>query len=873
MPEYSVGGVGFGSDYEAAAKYARERGYGSDTIRGDERVDVIDRESGVIVARDIPTHEAEDISRGSPAYIRAPAGTYDEQTAKSLSYTPDIRVGKPVTIEYDYSTGAAIQITGATQEQINQQRNVERAISQGKLQATERESLREQILGITSARESARKQREKEFEKSFKLQVSTGTQQFLLSKQQALSLFERQESLNKVSLSIPISPLTADYPSVISTSGPPGSYKEGTIFRPLTTLEQKYTPEGRIDIFKEQGPPSIKSRVATKAIFGNPIEQTAGSLILFGLPKAAKALPSAIGFGALTYVSPPAAAAVGLGFLPSFASNIQTSMWEKGFFRTLGEEGPTLGLFVASGRGGAKLREYKPISSYYNKAVKGMGGKIEIIEDTGESLFNIKLPAYKRTFQVEKVIGIGAIAEKEVIPVWDKSTLKTKTDFQFITETKITKRISTPKPRADFPARFEMEQVGKAATENVIGKPISMVEISKSAGILKVENPLVKKPSSAKDIFRPLKQESLNVEQRLIEKADLEVYKLSDLGKRKIGYEGGKSARLYSFSEQSDILTTTQQGRVFVSSIKAKPISRKQAQNILKPKINIPFGSRVKKSRIKVYDFRQKKVDLKGGTLAGISMTTKGTKVKPLVVDTNIPESRQIAIQRYSQQQKYYNVKPILSVKKLTGKRFKPIGYTPSSYEMAELEYDETYQQVKGLPTTSPIIKTYQISQARTPSVAPSFNFNIKSAQTQIPRAAISDIQRPSSRQLPFLDIVPRTKPDTKPIIDIGLKPKQDTLITQIPKITQIPEQITTTTPPPRTPPPTTFILPSFGRKQAGRKPRKQSNIFSPFNPKYIPSLGAAIFNIRGKKPSKRLYTTGLTLRPLPLLMKRRKRR
>ena len=43
-------------------------------------------------------------------------------------------------------SGQAILITGVTQEGIEQQRNIEKAIAEGKLQASQRESLREQVI-------------------------------------------------------------------------------------------------------------------------------------------------------------------------------------------------------------------------------------------------------------------------------------------------------------------------------------------------------------------------------------------------------------------------------------------------------------------------------------------------------------------------------------------------------------------------------------------------------------------------------------------------------------------------------------------------------------------------------------------------------
>src|SRR3990167_6683286 len=122
MTNYIVGREGF-ENYDQAAEFARKQGYGTDAIQDNTpRQDVYDRENKTFVARNISEHEASDISRGSPSYIRMPTGQYNEQTARGLSYTPDIRGGKPITTEIDTATGTQIPISGQSQEQIEQQR-------------------------------------------------------------------------------------------------------------------------------------------------------------------------------------------------------------------------------------------------------------------------------------------------------------------------------------------------------------------------------------------------------------------------------------------------------------------------------------------------------------------------------------------------------------------------------------------------------------------------------------------------------------------------------------------------------------------------------------------------------------------------------
>ncbi len=170
MSRFTVGREGFSSRAEAEA-FSRKQGIGFDAIRGEEeRVDVIDRESNQFVAKNIPKSEAEKLRRGSPSFTIAPAGSVKEPR---FSFSPDVRGGKPVTTETSPETGATIQITGATQEQIEQQRNVEKAIAAGRLKASQRESLREQILNPERFKPGRREEVQRQAERASK-EVTAG---------------------------------------------------------------------------------------------------------------------------------------------------------------------------------------------------------------------------------------------------------------------------------------------------------------------------------------------------------------------------------------------------------------------------------------------------------------------------------------------------------------------------------------------------------------------------------------------------------------------------------------------------------------------------------------------------------------------------
>jgi hypothetical protein len=65
--------------------------------------------------------------------------------------------------------------------------------------------------------------------------------------------------------------------------------------------------------------------------------------------------------------------------------------------------------------------------------------------------------------------------------------------------------------------------------------------------------------------------------------------------------------------------------------------------------------------------------------------------------------------------------------------------------------------------------------------------------------------------------------------------------------------------------PPPIFTIPKLSFDQVEQKKKRRNSFgFSPsFSPKYVSSVGAVLFNIRGKKPARRIYSMGLDTRPL----------
>ena len=81
-----------------------------------------------------------------------------------------------------------------------------------------------------------------------------------------------------------------------------------------------------------------------------------GTEFILGTRKAKGAIPEAAGFGALAFVSPFAAGAVGVTATAMSIPALQKEFLEKGFARTVAHEAPTLFLFAGAGGIGARLR-------------------------------------------------------------------------------------------------------------------------------------------------------------------------------------------------------------------------------------------------------------------------------------------------------------------------------------------------------------------------------------------------------------------------------------------------------------------------------------------------------------------------------------
>src|SRR3990167_989180 len=140
MANYTVGREGFES-YGQAAEYAQKQGYGSDAIQDNTpRQDVYDRENQTFVARDVPEYEARAIQQGSPTYIRTPVGQYTDESAKSLSYTPDVGRGTTTTSNVvDVGGGRSV-----LQEEF--EANLQKAVEERKISQSSAESLRQNYL-------------------------------------------------------------------------------------------------------------------------------------------------------------------------------------------------------------------------------------------------------------------------------------------------------------------------------------------------------------------------------------------------------------------------------------------------------------------------------------------------------------------------------------------------------------------------------------------------------------------------------------------------------------------------------------------------------------------------------------------------------
>ena len=194
-------------------------------------------------------------------------------------------------------------------------------------------------------------------------------------------------------------------------------------------------------------------------------------LTLTGIPKAAAAIPEALAFGALAFVSPPAAIAVGTVALGVSIPGLQEEISEKGFLRTTASEAPTFAVFAAAGAFGARLRTT---------------GRVKAVE------FDIKLER---------------LSAKDIDPSF---TFEAK-PFAVVSEGKspaflqrtISGDVLTPK-QLDFLLR-EVRQ------RQEVSEPTTIKELRQELG-RREKAPITREQAAKLDIFRPEVEEFLFVE-------------------------------------------------------------------------------------------------------------------------------------------------------------------------------------------------------------------------------------------------------------------------------------------------------------------------------------------------------------------------
>lgn len=179
---YTVGNRSFNS-YQQAQEYAKRLGAGTDAIRSDApRVDVIDRESHQFVAQNIQEHEAQELQRNSPSYIRAPTGSYNEETLKTLSYTPD-QPKPPSQSQFveDVQTGKNVPYRESSQAYFES--NVQRAVSEGQITPSIARELRTSFYTPPAQKTESTKQPQVSEQQRFIESASPVVQDYLFNKQ------------------------------------------------------------------------------------------------------------------------------------------------------------------------------------------------------------------------------------------------------------------------------------------------------------------------------------------------------------------------------------------------------------------------------------------------------------------------------------------------------------------------------------------------------------------------------------------------------------------------------------------------------------------------------------------------------------------
>ncbi len=208
-----------------------------------------------------------------------------------------------------------------------------------------------------------------------------------------------------------------------------------------------------------------------KGLSAGGLTAFSSELVLTGVPKAVKAVPEALAFGALTFFSPITAAVVGTIVLGASIPGLQKEISQKGLVRTAASELPTVALFTGAGAAGARFKTTRVVR---------------------EGEFNIKL---------EELIS------KDVDPSF---TFEAK-PFAIVTEGKAPQFLQrTLKGEVLTPAKLDValkEVRGRAE----LAEPTTIKELRQTLG-QRESRGITKEQAQQLDIFRPQIEESLFVE-------------------------------------------------------------------------------------------------------------------------------------------------------------------------------------------------------------------------------------------------------------------------------------------------------------------------------------------------------------------------
>lgn len=437
-------------------------------------------------------------------------------------------------------------------------------------------------------------------------------------------------------------------------------------------------------------------------------------------------------------------------------------------------------------------------------------------------------PQFKSVFNVKKLVGYKAVSTQSLKRNnlassigMNKASAVTEMKLQAVYENKIVYRKTKPIIKKTITAKFREEDIRIASETRKDQDIFSDVILSKQDSYGTALNIFQSKPKSAKGIFskaRRVSNPTVELRQGL---KNVEVTPF-ELGKE-------KTSDVFKFKTKQSIKTDMVEGIKSTSQTLVKPISQKEFSAAVYPKAGETYGK---------FDSLPQPKTTEQGNILQVTQAPTTRAVKPIITSRNILKPTKVS-----------TVKQKVTLLSTNQKE------TTTTTKKQKLFQD---LEVSPVVTDTPRQNQFYSSLSGVSSIQRQGSFNFQGMYL-----SQSQFNKNIQKQNPIVDTTPK----------IDQSQKQDVIqdIISIPRQIQTPRRdLKYDIPEPPTIPKIPFILPKdsiYGKQKKTRRGRLR---FAKFKPRYTASIGAVLFNIKGKRPKR---ITGLEVRPLDFGTKRKKKR